>query len=163
MIEATYQDIDDTCLSILSRFSPFSSQGSVFQFLYNTGCRVQEAIQLKRISLTTISFIVDTEKKSLDRTFDISLLPPNYFNYLPFNPSEFSVKTLSSYTSVIRAIFSNADKMYFKDKNNVLSNIFRYRYALFLQNNGLTLEQIRAEFGHISVQSTLSYLSPIYY
>lgn len=140
-----------------------SAQGSVLSLLYNTGLRIQEAVELKRFSLGNLTFIVDTQKNSLDRTFPSYYLPSNYRNFLPYVSGLLGWQTISSYTNVVRAIHNYSDKIYYKNENNILTNIYRYRYARMLQNYGYTLEQIKNEFGHLSTASTLSYLADIYY
>jgi integrase len=163
MAVANFSDLDNTCLLIISRFPVGSSQNSVLNFVYNTGCRIEEAIQLERITLGATTFTVDTEKKSLNRTFALSLLPPNYLNFLPVPASPLARKTLSSYTSIVRAILLNADRIYYKNTNDILSNVFRYRYVRYLQEQGYSFSQIKQDMGHISNQSTASYLADVFY
>jgi site-specific recombinase XerD len=160
---ATYQDIENTCIQIRDAYSRLSSVGAVFSFLYNTGCRIEEAIQLPRITLETSTFVVDTEKNSQNRTFGIELLPTFYKQFLPIPSGDFSVRNLSSYSNAVRCLYKATDKIYYKGQKDILTNIFRYRYAYLLREQGLTNEQIQIAFGHLSLQSTLSYLSAIEY
>lgn len=163
MVQATYEQINSTCLQILGRYNINTGLGAVLHLLYRTGLRVEEAIQLDRFTLGTSEFIVDTEKNSLPRVFELSILPNLYFNFLPVPSYPFARTKLSSYTSVVRAIKFDSDRIYYKGGKDILSNVFRYRYAYYLQQQGYTVEQIKEAFGHISLASTLSYLSPIYF
>jgi len=160
---ATYNQIDESCLIILDRSDNGSLANAVFRLLYNTGVRIQEAVQLPRFSLGVADFTIDTEKNSLNRTFPIGYLPPIYYNYLPYNPGFGGFQTISSYSTVVRQIKSFTDQIYYKGENNILTNIFRYRYARYLQHEGFTLLQIKEAFGHLSTQSTLSYLADIHF
>lgn len=160
-MQATFLEIETTCLIIRDSFSPLSSQGAILHFLYNTGCRIEEAIQLERITVDGANFIVDTEKNSENRTFPIDLLPKYYFGLVPVALGDFARKTLGSYTNIVRAIYKHTDKIYYKGRKDILTNIYRYRYAYWLREQGYTNEQIQVAFGHLSLNSTLSYLSPI--
>jgi integrase len=160
---ATFEDLETTCLLLISRAPAMSIQRAVFEFLYNTGCRIEEAIQLKRITLGVSTFEVDTQKNSNNRIFPLVLLPPSYLPYLPVSLDLLGRQNFGSYTSSVRFSNLNRNRRYFKADNSIPTNIFRYRYAWKLRNDGLTVEQIRYEFGHISTASTLNYLSALYY
>lgn len=160
---ATISDLIETCDLLIFRSPPTSVQRAVFQLLYNTGCRVEEAIQLKRITLQATTFTVDTEKNSLNRVFPLALLPASYLPYLPYVPNLLASSNFGSYTSSVRFSNLNRNKRYFKVDNSIPTNIFRYRYAWQLREDGYTNEQIRDAFGHISMSSTLNYLAPLYY
>lgn len=160
---ATLQDLDTTCLLLISRSPQMSKQKAVFQFLYFTGCRVRESIELFRIEIVGNNFVVDTEKGSDNRNFRLSLLPPSYLPFLPYVPNLLVNPNFGSYTSSVRFSNFNRNKRYFKADNSVPTNLFRYRYAWQLRANGKSNKQIQKEFGHISLQSTLNYLEPLYY
>ena len=160
---ATYNDIETTCLIILDALNPYSRQGSLLRLLYNTGLRIEEAIQLKRFTIDDTTFTIDTEKNSLNRTFSLDLLPLPYLQYLPYNPAPTFLHNFSSYTNICGYIKRFADKRYYKGDKDILTNIYRYRYAYYLREEGYTVAQIQEAFGHLSVSSTLSYLAPISY
>lgn len=160
---ATYDEINTTCLLLVSRSSVGTSLRNILELLYNTGLRIEEAIQLKRFTVDATTFIVDTEKNSLNRTFPLALLPVGYLPYIPLSSPPFGRVNMGSYTSCVRHIFNVADKIYYKGDKNVLTNIFRYRYAKSLQMQGYTIEQIQEAFGHLSQASTLSYLADLYW
>lgn len=163
MTLATFQDIQDTANYLVSRVDVNSSLGAVVNLLYNCGLRIDEACQLRRFTLFPSLFIVDTEKKSLDRTFLLPLLPSAYLPLLSNPVTPLSLWVISSPTSVSRFILKNSPKVFFKGENKITTNIFRYYYARNLQNQGYTLAQIQAAMGHSSPLSTMSYLAPVFF
>lgn len=163
MNTATFEDIEETCNYLVSRIDVNSSLGAVVHLLYRCGLRIEEACELKRFALDPNFFVVDTEKKSLNRTFDIFLLPPAYFQLLASAPIIPELWVISSPSSVTRYVLQQSPKIFYKDRKRITTNIFRYYYVRKLQKEGFTIEQIQLKMGHSNIASTLSYLAPIYY
>jgi len=163
MNTATFLDIQQTVNYLLTRVDIGTSLGAVINLLYNCGLRIEEACELKRFTLGDTTFTIDTEKRSYNRTFSLSLLPYPYFDVLPYTPQQWNLGVISSPSSVQRFVLSNSPKIFYKDSKRITSNIFRYYYARNLEQQGYTLEQIQVAMGHSNIASTLSYLAPIYY
>lgn len=160
---ATFQDIKNVVDYLIPRCDINTPLGAVVHLLYRCGLRVEEACELKRFTILPTTFTVDTEKKSLDRTFDLGLLPSAYYPALSSPPPLPVLWVLSSTSSVTRFILQNSPQIFYKDTKRITTNLFRYYYVRNLQDQGYTVEQIQVIMGHSNISSTLSYLSPIYY
>lgn len=160
---ATYNDLETTCNVILRQYDIYTNVGATLQLLYDTGLRAEEAVQLERFTLTSSTFIVNTEKNSSNREFPLSILPAAYIQALSAPPISGYPYTIGSYTSLVRAVKMHSDKQYYKDKKFLVANVFRYRYVRYLQSIGYTIEQIANDLGHLSLTSTASYLQTVHY
>lgn len=160
---ATFENIQETVNYLLGRVDINTNLGAVVHLLHATGLRINEACELKRFTLDTTTFVVDTEKKSYNRIFPLALLPSAYLPLLPYSPGFGVGNTISSCSSVTRFVLLNSTKVFYKSDKNITSNIFRYHFARNLLQEGYTVEQIQIQMGHSNLTSTLSYLAPIYF
>lgn len=151
--------IDQFLKTLINQTPPtYIYEKSLYQLLYNTGLRAQEAIQLNRWSIYDLStYLVTTSKSSHNRLISRALVPEILQNQIIIQTLKYKVITydtlLNHFEKMSRGIvFSVGGK-------KTALHLFRYNFARKLLDQGKTSEEIRVNLGHVSIENTNIYLN----
>lgn len=128
-----------------------------FQLMFDTGCRVNETIEINRWNIINSTQItLKPQKGNLIRTFNQADLDPEFINSIQNNlPISYNLTTDKLRYS-LKTHFVNYG-FYIGNKKSV-SHIFRHNFAKQLKLRGFTDNQIKLSLGEKNLSSAVGYI-----
>lgn len=154
---ATLQELQAALLSVIDRASKDRpTTGQLFQFMYNTGLRVREVLEVDRWHESTPGQLtVQLEKREGTRSIDLEQIPEElrtrYIQHLPFE--------LETYSAVNNTFKYHGPGILFgTDTRRTTCHSFRYQFMKQLSEDGLTVAQVGEVMGHVNPANTARYI-----
>ncbi len=129
---------------------------SIIQALYFTGARVSEILEHERWTTFDVNHYKLATTKTGEIRFINKWILSDYYKNRYLQQSYYQHAGYDTLNSIIKNIMPRF--LIYEGKNFSYAHAFRYGYMKRLKADGLTMQQIKNDIGHLSLETTIRYV-----